>query len=41
MKIKEKKIYQIKNNLMKENEENISLDKKLQKYFKIIINNIN
>ena len=41
MKIKEKTIYQMKNSLIEEIEENISLDKKIPKIFPNIINNIN
>ncbi len=41
MKIKDKKIYQMKNSLIEEIEENISLDKKIPKIFQNIINNIN
>ena len=41
MKIKDKKIYQMKNSLIEEIEENISLDKKIPKIFPNIINNIN
>jgi hypothetical protein len=41
LKIKDKKIYQMKNSLIEEIEENISLDKKIPKIFQNIINNIN